>query len=218
MADESTSKHSSGPKSGKSPAHIAESAPMEMSAPIEEIPSESPSTDVASQLSRPLPPMLQGHAAPLSDEVAPFKTAEPVNPAVEYVQLQPTTLRPEPAARPSRPARPPIQHPSAPPRHGRTLVPLPHPLYSGEPEAAAQPAAPVAGPPLIQQAPRKRARKIYSHNTRAVWKFRKSTRRIYAFVAVVLIVALTGLFAYWQSIGAPDKVENIPLIRRIINQ
>ncbi|MDB5182026.1 MAG: hypothetical protein JWP13_789 [Candidatus Saccharibacteria bacterium] len=207
------------PQSGRSVSHLAESAPMEMSAPMEEMPSDEP----PAQLMPPPSSIIQGAAPPLSEDVAPFTTAAPQRPAVEYVAQTPVSPKPEPPPLPAPPPVPlprPIPRPqprAAVPPPGRTPpAPIPQATTIAQSIAPPEASMPPALPTQTTQSP-KRASKIYSHNTSAVWGFHRSTRIIYMFILVALAIVAAIFLVYWLSIGSPTHMEDIPFVRSLLN-
>lgn len=98
---------------------LAHTERMDMSAPMEQIQAAPVQKTVAEQLAPPPLPALP--SKPLRTDASPFKTMEPVLPAVEYVRLSPEVSVTAPAPRPAPPPVTPAI--IAPPRSAPIMQP-----------------------------------------------------------------------------------------------
>lgn len=77
-------------------------------------------------------------------------------------------------------------------------------------------AAQVVQPPVQIQQPA--PSRIYSHNTRAVWHARRSTKATYV-IGILLFLAGTFLAGmYWLSVGSPTTIEELPLTQQLLGR
>lgn len=152
---------------------------------------------VAAAAPKPVPPV-QPPAA-----VSP-SPASPTKVAIQSPPVMPSSTPPVKAAVLEAPKTPPP--PASPPKPFTPIPEPPAPTPAPAPYVAATAVA--VAPPATDGT----LLKIYSHNTRAVWKARRSTRILYLFGVLGLAIILVGVFLYWLSIGAPKKVQDIPAL------
>ena len=207
----------------QTPAPALSAQPAVAAQPVA-APQQPKGTTPAAQLA-PLAPKLPT-AKPLSDLVSPFKVGEPAKPAVEYVPVNVTLQIPVSAAaqalgqsapQPIIQANPVLQSPAPQPVISAPLVPqsppvearpIPPPAFQSKPDPQPQP-APTDG--------KDKAVRIYSHNTRAVWRARRLARAWYISSSIAVALLALGGAAYWFSLGSPT-LSNAPVIQDLLSK
>lgn len=223
----------------------------------------SPADQLASHVKLP------EHPQPLSENVAPFKVADPVQPAVEYIPVAAVAV-PIPAAQaqapalpgpvapvtppaPAQPVQAAVQMPVAPPEPppAQPVVPPTVPISVATPappsqQPAATPPEPAPVPqPLFQSsslqglatlqsdqtvAPQPTITypeaagsgegpvRIYSHNTRRVWKVRRSARAWTISSSIVAVLVVIGGAICWYAVSSTGSLANAPVVQSLLNK
>lgn len=104
------------------------------------------------------------------------------------------------------------------------ITPMPLAPFSGELEQTAAPAVPAAQPrhrnvlDILPELRGRKARKIYSSNTKAVWaaQFRIKVMTIVALTAFAVFIL--AAIVYWMSNGSPTKLEDWPIVKQLVNK
>jgi hypothetical protein len=170
----------------------------------------SPLTVVAPQESMqaaqiPLP------AAPLRVNVTPFSSAVQGSAPAEYIAAPPQPQASQPAQPqfvPAAPEQPPIAPEYV--QSQKAQIDQTPPAYSNAPSSEPPLGQVVSLMPQATPHAAAKPAEIYSNNTQAVWRARRSTK-VLNIVSILAILALFGIIVgYWLSLGAPTRLEDAP--------
>jgi hypothetical protein len=105
------------------------------------------------------------------------------------------------------------------------VAPLPLAPFSTDLATTAAPAAAAAAPvqrhsvlDFIPELRGRKARKIYSQNTKAVWAAQYRMKVMNVILWTTLAVILIVLLGYWMSIGSPTKLQDWPIVEQLLSK
>ena len=65
--------------------------------------------------------------------------------------------------------------------------------------------------------PRLRGRRVYSAETRKVWRANRIDRKHKVMLTVGIVLLLVSIAGIWLTLGAPTRLEDIPLFDQLVD-